>query len=154
MASKPEGTKVADAHAAIACLGRLTEAFALRRQQLAQSVGLSEGQWGVLEEVATQHFMPSMFAKSRESSAAAVSKALRQLLDKGLVSVGLSKADGRHRAYLLTAKGKHVLEILRKEREQAIANIWLPLDAAQVKTFVAFGNALAQELEQYPKKDK
>jgi DNA-binding MarR family transcriptional regulator len=98
--------------------------------------------------------MPSMFARTRASSAAAVSKSLRQLLAKGLVSVGLSKADGRQRAYLLTAKGKRVLEILRQEREQAIADIWLPLDAAQVKAFVAFGNELSQQLEQYPKKDK
>jgi DNA-binding MarR family transcriptional regulator len=153
MASKPEGTKVADAHAAIACLGRLTEAFARRRQQLAQSVGLSEGQWGVLEEVATQHFMPSMFAKTRDSSAAAVSKTLRQLLEKDLVSVGLSKDDGRQRAYLPSAKGKRVLELLRKERELAIEEIWLPLDAAQLRSFVAFGNQLCDRLEHYGSKE-
>jgi DNA-binding MarR family transcriptional regulator len=153
MASKPEGTKVADAHAAIACLGRLTEAFARRRQQLAQSVGLSEGQWGVLEEVATQHFMPSMFAKTRDSSVAAVSKTLRQLLEKDLVSVGLSKDDGRQRAYLPSAKGKRVLELLRKERELAIEEIWLPLDAAQLGSFVAFGNQLCDRLEHYGSKE-
>src|SRR5512139_1520177 len=117
MASK---TGVALAHQAIACLRRLADAFRRRREDLALSVGLSDGQWMLLEEIATLHFMPSMFARTRESSAAAVSKALRQLLDKGLVSVGLSKTDGRHRAYLLTAKGKRVLETLRQEREQAI----------------------------------
>jgi len=153
MASKPEGTKVAEVHAAIACLGRLTEAFARRRQQLAQSVGLSEGQWGVLEEVATQHFMPSMFAKTRDSSAAAVSKTLRQLLEKDLVSVGLSKDDGRQRAYLPSAKGKRVLEVLRKERELAIEEIWLPLDAAELRSFVAFGNQLCDRLEHYGSKE-
>jgi DNA-binding MarR family transcriptional regulator len=150
MASK---TGVALAHQAIACLRRLADAFRRRREELALSVGLSDGQWALLEEIASEHFMPSMFARTRSSSAAAVSKSLQKLLAKGLVSVGLSQADGRQRAYLLTAKGKHVLEILRQEREQAIADIWLPLEAAQVKTFVAFGNALAQKLEQYPKKD-
>ncbi len=153
MASKPDGSKVAAAHAAIACLGRLTEAFARRRQQLAQSVGLSEGQWGVLEEIATQHFMPSMFAKTRDSSAAAVSKTLRQLLEKDLVSVGLSKDDGRQRAYLPSAKGKRVLEALRKERALAIEEIWLPLDAAQLRSFVAFGNQLSDWLEHYGSKE-
>jgi DNA-binding MarR family transcriptional regulator len=132
----------------------MTEAFARRRQQLALSVGLSEGQWGVLEEIATQHFMPSMFARTRSSSAAAVSKTLRQLLDKGLVSVGMSKSDGRQRAYLLTAKGKRVLEILRKERELAIEEIWLSLDADQMRNFVSFGNQLCNRLERYGSKEK
>jgi DNA-binding MarR family transcriptional regulator len=141
-------------HAAIACLGRLTEAFAGRRQQLALSVGLSEGQWGVLEEIATQHFMPSMFAKTRSSSAAAVSKTLRQLLDKSLVSVALSKTDGRQRDYVLTAKGKRVLDVLREERELAIEEIWLPLEPTQVKSFIAFGNQLCDRLEHYGKNQK
>ena len=136
-------------HAAIACLGRLTAAFARRRQQLALSVTLTEGQWGVLEEIATQHFMPSMFAKTRSSSAAAVSKTLRQLLDKGLVSAGLSKADGRQRDYVLTAKGKRVLDVLREERELAIEELWLPLEPTQVKRFVAFGNRLCDRLEHF-----
>ena len=153
MASKPEKPKVAEAHAAVACLRRLCAAFADRRQQLAQSVGLSEGQWGVLEEIATQHFMPSMFAKTRSSSAAAVSKTLRQLLDKGLVSVGLSPDDGRQRAYVLTAKGKRVLEILRQERALAIEEIWLTLDATQLRSFVAFGNQLSDRLEHYGSKE-
>ncbi len=147
MASKK--TDVAAVHAAIACLGRLTAAFARRRHQLAASVGLSEGPWGVLEEIATQHFMPSMFAKHRDSSAAAVSKTLRQLLDKGLVSVALSKADGRQRDYVLTAKGKRALDVLRNERELAIENIWTSLDPAEVGKFVAFGTELSQRMERY-----
>jgi DNA-binding MarR family transcriptional regulator len=151
MASK--SPSVAQAHAAIACLGRLTGAFGRRRQQLAESVGLSEGQWSVLEEIATQHFMPSMFAKTRASSPAAVSKTLRQLKGKGLTSVGLSPADGRQRAYLLTAKGKRVLDVLRKERELAIEEIWLPLDASQLQLFVTFGNQLCDRLERYDNQD-
>ena len=151
MASKRPS--VAQAHAAIACLGRLLVAFGRRRQQLAESVGLSEGQWSVLEEIATQHFMPSMFAKTRDSSPAAVSKTLRQLLDKGLVSVGLSPADGRQRAYLPSAKGKRVLDVLRKERELAVEEIWLPLDASQLQLFVTFGNQLGDRLERYGSQD-
>jgi len=151
MASK--SPTVAEVHAAVACLRRLCAAFAHRRQQLAQSVGLSEGQWGVLEEIATQHFMPSMFARTRASSAAAVSKTLRQMLGKGLVSVGLSKVDGRQRAYVLSAKGKRVLALLRRERALAIEEIWLGLDAAQMRSFVDFGNQLSDRLERYGSKE-
>jgi DNA-binding MarR family transcriptional regulator len=141
-------------HEAIACLGRLTAAFQRRREQLALSVDLSDGQWGLLEEISHEHFMPSMFAKTRESSAAAVSKTLRQLLDKGLVSVTLSKADGRQRDYVLTAKGKRILQTLRDERELAIENIWLTLDHSQLKNFITFGTDLTDRLEQYGSKDK
>ena len=42
-------------HAAIACLGRLADAFRRRREQLALSVGLSDGQWEVIEEIAREH---------------------------------------------------------------------------------------------------
>jgi DNA-binding MarR family transcriptional regulator len=139
-------------HEAIACLGRLTDAFQRRREQLAASVGLSDGQWGVLEEIAREHFMPSMFAKTRESSAAAVSKTLRQLLDKDLVSVTLSKSDGRQRAYVLTAKGKRVLETLRQERQVAIERIWLTLDRDKLENFATFANQLTLRLEQYASK--
>jgi DNA-binding MarR family transcriptional regulator len=154
MASNRQKVEVTQVHVAIACLRRLTEAFARRRQQLALSVGLSDGQWGVLEEIAREHFMPSMFAKTRDSSAAAVSKTLRQLLGKGLVSVGLSKSDGRHRAYVLTAKGGRVLETLRVEREVAIEKIWLPLHSDEVRNFVTFGTQLSDRLEQYGSRNK
>ena len=64
---------VADIHDAIACLARLSEAYAGRRQELAASVGLTEQQWSVLDEIENEQFMPSLFARRRESSAAAVS---------------------------------------------------------------------------------
>jgi DNA-binding MarR family transcriptional regulator len=147
MASTP--ASLAQVHEAIASLGNLAGAFRRRREQLAASVGLTDGQWGVLEEIAREHFMPSMFAKTRESSAAAVSKTLRQLLDKELVAVTLSKSDGRQRAYLLTAKGKRLLESLRQERELAIQKIWLTLDGAEVRGFARFAGELARRLEQY-----
>jgi DNA-binding MarR family transcriptional regulator len=152
MASKR--ASLAEAHQAIACLGRLADAFRRRREQLAASVGLSDGQWGVLEEISREHFMPSMFAKTRESSAAAVSKTLRQLLDKDLVSVTLSKSDGRQRAYVLSAKGRRLLESLRQERELAIEKIWLTLDRDDIQGFAAFASELAIRLEQYGSKRK
>jgi DNA-binding MarR family transcriptional regulator len=136
-------------HQAIACLGRLADAFRRRREQLALSVGLSDGQWGVLEEISREHFMPSMFAKTRESSAAAVSKTLRQLLDKDLIGVTLSKSDGRQRDYVLSAKGKRIMQSLRDERALAIEKIWLKLDPHLVKSFVSFGTQLSEHLEQY-----
>jgi DNA-binding MarR family transcriptional regulator len=141
-------------HDAIACLRRLSEAFGRRREALARSVGLSDGQWYVLEEIAREHFMPSMFAKTRDSSAAAVSRTLRQLLDKGLVKVALSKSDGRQRDYELTGKGKRVLETLRSERALAIEKIWLSLDHADIARFVSFGNELSQRLEEYGSTNK
>jgi hypothetical protein len=152
MASKRPDLAVV--HQAIACLGRLADAFRRRREELALSVGLSDRQWGVLEEISREHFMPSMFARTRDSSAAAVSKTLRQLKGKGLVSVTLSKSDGRQRAYLLTAKGKRVLQSLREERELAIEKIWLKLDAHLTKNFVSFGTQLAERLEQYGNKNR
>ena len=141
-------------HAAIACLGRLTGAFSRRREQLALSVGLTDGQWGVLEEISREHFMPSMFAKTRESSPAAVSKTLRQLLCKDLISVSLSKSDGRQRDYVLTAKGRRILQTLRDERELAIQKIWLTLDRTQVENFVTFGTTLTDRLDEYASKNK
>jgi DNA-binding MarR family transcriptional regulator len=140
---------LAQVHEAIACLGRLSDAFCRRREQLAISVGLSDGQWGVLEEISREHFMPSMFAKTRESSAAAVSKTLRQLIDKDLISVTLSKSDGRQRAYVLTAKGERIMEGLRQERELAIEKIWLTLDREDIKNFASFASELTLRLEQY-----
>src|SRR5688572_23870959 len=102
--------QVPDVHAAVDCLGRLTEMFRQRRQQLAASVGLTEQQWSVLDEIEQADFMPSMFARRRESSAAAVSKILRQLLDKELVVVSLKEGDGRQRNYELSPQGKRTLE--------------------------------------------
>jgi DNA-binding MarR family transcriptional regulator len=134
---------------AIETLRRLSEAFQARRQSLAASAGLTEGQWGLLEEISTEHFMPSMFAKSRSSSAAAVSKTLRQLKEKGLVTAALGTEDARQRDYELTAKGRKVLAGLRAGREAAIEAIWGGLPGADVTAFAAFGSVLASRLEAY-----
>jgi DNA-binding MarR family transcriptional regulator len=138
-----------DVHGAIRMVTRLTELFVERRKQLAESAGLTEQQWGVLEEIATEHFMPSLFARQRESSAAAVSKILRQLTDKGLITVSVSKADGRQRDYLLTAKGKRVMDRLRAGRQDAIAAVWLALDGRRLRDFTEFGSEIIERLSAY-----
>jgi len=142
-------TTVEDAHAAIECLGRLTELYSERRQQLAQSAGITEQQWGVLEEIATEHFMPSLFARRRDSSAAAVSKILRQLVDKGLVVAAIGKDDARQRTFSLTARGRRVMDRLRESRQDAIREVWLALDRDGLRAFTSFGKELIERLERY-----
>jgi DNA-binding MarR family transcriptional regulator len=137
---------------AVDVLRRLSEAFWSRRTALAASVGLTEGQWGLLEEISTEHFMPSMFARSRICSAAAVSKSLRQLKEKALVVAAHSADDGRQMDYELTPKGRKLLARLRAEREEAIEAIWAPLDGRDVAAFAAFGSELASRLEAYREK--
>jgi DNA-binding MarR family transcriptional regulator len=142
---------LSDVHDAVACLGRLTEVFRQRRQQLAASVGLTEQQWSVLDEIGQEDFMPSMFARRRESSVAAVSKILRQLQDKELVVVSLSSSDGRQRNYELSALGKRLLERVREQRQHAIASVWLEFSADEIIAFTRFGNELIERLEHYSK---
>jgi len=140
---------VADVHAAIVCLTRLTELMERRRAQLAEGAGLTEQQCGVLEEIATEHFMPSLFARRRDSSPAAVSKILRQLGDKGLILTAIADGDGRQRRYSLTSKGKRAMQRLRDMREEAIRRVWLQLDEVEMRAFTAFGERLADNLERY-----
>jgi DNA-binding MarR family transcriptional regulator len=146
MATKPPVTTV---HAAIEKLSRLTDLFQERREQLASQAGLTDTQWQVLEEISTEHFMPSMFAKRQDSSRASVSKVIRQLLDRGLVHVAISQSDGRQRDYALTADGKAALARLQREREKAISSIWLQLDAAELTRFNDFATDLIERIERY-----
>jgi DNA-binding MarR family transcriptional regulator len=136
-------------HRSIACLQRLTDLFQQRREQLAKRVAISEQQWRVLEEISTEHFIPSLFAKSQESSAAAVSKVLRQLLDKELVRVSVSETDGRQREYELTAKGHKTMERLRDHRQRAIESIWADLPADELRRFERLGGELIARIERY-----
>jgi DNA-binding MarR family transcriptional regulator len=144
-----EHADIADAHAAIACLARLTALMERRRAQLAAGAGLTEQQCGVIEEIATEQFMPSLFARRRDSSPAAVSKILRQLGDKGLILTTVAERDGRQRRYSLTSKGRRALQRLREMREEAIRRVWLELDGAGMRAFTAFGERLAENLEAY-----
>jgi DNA-binding MarR family transcriptional regulator len=93
--------------------------------------------------------MPSLFARHRDSSAAAVSKILRQLIDKGLILAAIAKGDARQRRYSLTAKGKRVMDRLRESREDAVKEVWLALDPRGMRQFTEFGVALIAGLERY-----
>jgi DNA-binding MarR family transcriptional regulator len=135
-----------EVHAAIEVLKQLSDLFAERRAQLAGSVGLTEQQWSVLEGISAEHFMPSLFARQRESSAAAVSKILRQLLDKKLVRVHLSPEDGRQRRYELTATGHKILSSLAAERERAISAIWKGFSSVELQRFISFGERLTEQM--------
>jgi len=93
--------------------------------------------------------MPSLFARQRSSSAAAVSKILRQLLDKRVVAVHVNKEDGRQRQYALTSAGKKKLEQLRAERARAMADVWQGFSQKDLEAFTRFGDQLTERLERY-----
>ncbi|HXS17911.1 MAG TPA: MarR family transcriptional regulator [Polyangiaceae bacterium] len=132
---------------AVEVFGQLAGLYEERRRQLAESVGLTIVQWQALEQVQHEHFMPSMFAAQRESSAAAVSKVLRQLVDKGLVVATLSDKDGRQRDYNVTERGRLLLDDVREQRQRAIAEIWMKLASDELEHFVGFGRKVAQKLD-------
>ncbi|MEY4581747.1 MAG: hypothetical protein RL701_6450 [Pseudomonadota bacterium] len=146
-------TRLQAAHTAIERLTRLTQLFQERREQLASRAGLTVGQWSVLEEVSTEHFMPSMFAQNEATSRAAVSKVIRQLLDRQLIQVAISQLDGRQRDYALTELGKNTLEHLRAERQKAIDAIWLPLEANALESFSQFTHMLSERIEQFAERE-
>ncbi len=145
----PATPPITDVHDAIARLQRLTDLFGERRAQLAEDAGLTEQQWEVLERIATEHFMPSLFARHRDSSAAAVSRLIRQLIEKKLVSVSVSPNDGRQRQYVLTAKGRRTLSALGASRAAAIEAIWTTLDRDALATFTRVSDELIRRIETY-----
>lgn len=145
----PQAPDAARVHRAIAALQRLAEGFALRRRQLAADAELTEAQWRLLEEVQDEAFMPSMFARRRDCSPAAVSRGLRGLLEAGLVEASIAEQDGRQRLYRPTARGRAVLRRLRRRRERAIEAVWRRFDARELDAFVRFATALSESLETY-----
>lgn len=134
---------------AIASLQRLAQLFDERRRALAREAGLTETQWQVLEEVAGEGFMPSLFARRRECSAAAVSRTLRQLLARDLVRVAIDERDGRQRRYRLTPRGRRTLARVAESRERAIDAIWRGLPPRELRAFDRFAGELASRLERY-----
>jgi DNA-binding MarR family transcriptional regulator len=138
---------------AVSALQRLADAFAHRRAQLAQGAGLSEAQWRVLDQIAEEDFMPSLFARRRARSAAAVSKVIRQLLDLGLIGVGIAEGDARQRRYTLTAAGRAAMELVRKDRERAIARIWADFEPAALERFTDFAAQLADRMEGHAREE-
>lgn len=136
---------------AIAALQQLADVFNRRREQIAREVGLTVQQYCVMEQVQGDRFMPSMFARERESSAAAVSKIIRQLIDKGLIEVAVSESDGRNRLYSLTHRGSVMMEKIRASRQAAIAQVWSEFDTEEVEAFAAFSKRLHDRLESFAK---
>jgi len=134
---------------AIRSLQRLTDLFRERRRELARGVGLSEAQWRLLEEIAGEAFMPSLFARKQDCAPAAVSRTLRTLLERDLVCVSISPDDARQRVYRLTPEGRRLLRRLNASRERAIAAIWKPLPRSDLASFVRFAEELADGLEAY-----
>ncbi len=132
----------------------LVDVFERRRDTLAVEAGVTVEQWRVMEEIGSRRFMPSMFARRRESSAAAVSRILRQLLDAGLVSVAISQSDGRNREYRLTSAGERVLADLKRSREAAIESVWMTQDASEIDSFAEFVKKLVRAIEQYSRRDE
>lgn len=134
---------------AIAALQRLSELFVERRRQLAREAGISQAEWRLLEEIAAERFMPSLFARRRERSPAAVSRVLRGLVDGGLVRASVGEGDARQRVYRLTARGRERMTRLRERRERAIAEIWRRFPASELAEFERLASALADALERY-----
>jgi len=134
---------------AIEALQRLAEVFAWRREQLASAVGLSDSQWRVLDEIANDDFMPSLFARRRSCTPAAVSRTLRQLQERRLVEARISQRDGRQRDYKLTSRGRAVLERIQELREEAIKDVWSRIDPRALDDFSRLAAELASRLEAF-----
>ncbi|MDO8432155.1 MAG: MarR family transcriptional regulator [Candidatus Binatus sp.] len=142
-----------DIHLAIEQLGILSELFEERRASLARDAGVTVEQWRVLEQIETEHFVPSMFARSRESSQAAVSRILGQLLNDGLIEVAIAARDRRHRNYALTKKGRRILRSMREARQAAIDAIWTDFPAAELANFRHFARRLTERIEAYARRE-
>jgi DNA-binding MarR family transcriptional regulator len=134
---------------AIEQFSALADVFERRRETLARGAALTVEQWRTLEAVASEHFMPSMFARGRKSSPAAVSKILRQLLEARMVAVAVASGDLRKRSYRLTARGRRTLDNLRTARRDAIDAIWMRLPERDVETFSRFAQQLVASIEEY-----
>ena len=138
---------------AIKQLQRLAALFSKRRSQLAGQVELTEAQWRVLEGVATEHFMPSMFADGLDNTRGSVSKILKQLVEKKLIKASISPEDGRQRNYRLTERGTRTIETLRSLREDAIQVIWSDLPLDDLTTFNRLCDSLIIKLRDYSAKE-
>jgi len=141
--------KAVEIREAIASLQRVAALFGERRKQLARGAGVSESQWQVLESVEGDDFMPSMFARTRSVTPAAVSRTLRQLQEADLLRASIAQGDGRQRSYRLTAKGRRKLEKLHASRARAIEDIWQEFEPAELRAFTRFANVLSERLEGY-----
>jgi DNA-binding MarR family transcriptional regulator len=135
--------------AAIEGLARLADVFDRRRRQLAGVVGLTDTQWRLLEEIAREDFMPSLFARRRACTPAAISRTLKQLQEKSLIRAAISQGDGRQRDYSLTPAGKRIVARMRAGRQRALDAVWGELDQREIEAFGRFSADLAERLEAY-----
>lgn len=150
MASRPSAAdRSVRIQRTIEALQGLVEVFEDRREALARSVGLSPAQWQVLEQVGQDDFMPSLFARRRDVSAAAISRTLKQLLERRLVEVQISPRDARQRLYRVTARGRKALDQLRGERERAIEAVWEALSDTDLARFERLCGELTRRLRAY-----
>ncbi|MAD80409.1 MAG: hypothetical protein CMJ50_06145 [Planctomycetaceae bacterium] len=138
---------------AIEQVTQLAALFGKRRAQLAGRVGLTDAQWRILEGISTEHFMPSLFAKEQDNTRGAVSKIIRNLLDKKLVRVSISDEDGRQREYQLTRKGERTMQRLRELREKAIGLIWDGLSREDFEAFTRLNGVLIERMRAYAAKE-
>lgn len=136
-------------HRAIAVLQRLSDLFGERRELIAREAGLTVSQWRILEEIATEHFMPSLFARRRAVTPAAVSKLVRGLLERDLIRTSIAEGDRRQRRYVLTAAGRRILDRVRRTRQAAIDALWADLPVSELREFAQFGETLAGRFEAY-----
>ena len=141
-------------HRAIEALQRLSQLFLERRRQLAREAGLTESQWRLLEELADEAFMPSLFAKRRHCTPAAVSRGLKALLERDLATVAIAEGDARQRVYRLTASGRDILARLRSRRAEAITEIWERFGADELEGFVRFASELGDALERFSVRER
>ncbi len=149
--NSPERSKI---FLAIEQLQQASALFSKRRSQLASAVGLTEAQWRVMEGIATLHFMPSLFAREQDHTGSAVSKLLRQLLDKKLIRVSIGTGDARQRNYELTAQGVKVMDKLRDLRSAAIEEVWADLPPKELAAFSAFAEKLIARLREKAAENK
>lgn len=133
----------------ILSLQELADLFAWRRRQLAAEAGLRESEWRVLEEVASEHFLPSLFARERACTPAAISKTLRALQQAGLVRARIDPRDGRQRRYRLTSAGQRRLRALGAAREDALKAVWSDLPEREIARFARFSESLVERLQTY-----
>ena len=139
---------------AIEQVQQLAALFARRRAQLAAGVGLTEAQWRILEGIASEHFMPSMFAREINQTPGAVSKVLRSLSEKKLIRVSIAEQDGRQRQYQLTARGSRAMKRLRQLRETAIREIWGDLPGEDLQAFVRLSDLLIARIRAYAENEE
>lgn len=132
---------------AIDALMRLSDGVERRRRQLARGAGLTNAQWRVLEEIGQDDFLPSLFARGRRLQAAAVSRTVRELLDRNWIRAAEAAGDRRKREYQLTARGRQVLARLARGRERALVAVWDVLPPEELAVFTRLAVQLVDRLE-------